>query len=265
MCIGESKYAAKQQRISANGIYSWSTYKNYLAKGCAFVKWVKEHHGCRTLGDARKYVDAYLQKHIDEEYSAWTQSHIASALAKIYGCSKKDFMPTQIRRRANIIRRRKGKAIFSENRNREFVDFCRATGLRRHEIEYLKPENLHYDEVSKQYILVNMKGKGGRLRDCPIVSKEAIKRMKDTPSGQKVWSKIPTRPDVHSYRADYCKSVYHLHARPLADIPRDDRYYCRGDLKGVVYDKRAMLIASQALGHNRINVIAVNYLYGIDD
>ena len=39
------------------------------------------------------------------------------------------------------------------------------------------------------------------------------------------------------------------------------RYYCRNDLKGVVYDKQAMRIASRALGHNRICVIAGHYLY----
>jgi len=105
-----------------------------------------------------------------------------------------------------------------------------------------------------------LRGKGGRLRECPILSKEAVERIKNTPDGKNVWSKIPSRADIHSYRADYCKSVQ-LHARPIAEIPDKGKYYCRGDLKGVVYDKRAMLIASHALGHNRINVIAGHYLY----
>jgi len=113
-------------------------------------------------------------------------------------------------------------------------------------------------------MLVNIKGKGGRLRDCPILSKEAVEQIKNTPNGQNVWSKIPSRADIHSYRAEYCKSLYQLHARPIAEIPKDDKYYCRSDLKGVVYDKKAMLIASQALGHNRISVIAGHYLYGKD-
>ena len=37
-------------------------------------------------------------------------------------------------------------------------------------------------------------------------------------------------------------------------------YVCRGDLKGVVYDRKAMEIASKALGHNRISVIAAHYI-----
>jgi len=264
LCIGEQKHIAKQQGTSTNGIYSWSTYQNYLSKGCAFVKWSKENHGCRTLDDARRHVDTYLQQHIDKGYSPYSQKLIACALAKIYSCSTKDFMPTQVRHRADITRSRKGKAIFSENKNREFVDFCKATGLRRHELKFLKPENLRFDETTGRYMLVNIKGKGGRLRDCPILSKEAIERIRGTPEGQNVWSKIPSRADIHSYRADYCKSVYQLNARPIDETPENDRYYCRGDLKGVVYDKCAMRIASRALGHNRISVIAGHYLYDRD-
>jgi hypothetical protein len=259
--FGESKYLAQKQGVSGDGIYSWNTYKTYLTKGCAFAKWVKEHHGCKTLADARAHVDAYLQMHIDKGYSAWTQSTIASALAKIYGCSKNDFIPTETRHRVNIVKSRKEKAIFSEERNREFVDFCKATGLRKHEFLNLRLENLHYDDVTKQYMLVNIKGKGGRLRDCPILSQKAVERIINTPAGQKVWSKIPSRADIHSYRAEYCKAIYNRHARPFTEIPEYDRYYCRGDLRGVVYDKRAMRIASRALGHNRICVIAGHYLY----
>jgi len=62
--IGESKYSAKQEGVSHEGVYSWNTYKCYLTKGCAFVKWAKEHHDCHTLAGARAYVDAYLQMHI---------------------------------------------------------------------------------------------------------------------------------------------------------------------------------------------------------
>ena len=184
-------------------------------------------------------------------------------MAKLYGCSTTDFIPTQPRNRKNITRSRKGKANirFSEERNKEFVEFCRVTGLRRHEIKFLKPENLGFDEATKKYMLVNIKGKGGRLRDCPILSKAAVERMKNTPAGERVWNKIPYNADIHSYRADYCKAVYAQYSRPIAEIPQRERYYCRKELKGVVYDKRAMAVASRALGHNRIEVIASNYLY----
>ena len=38
-------------------------------------------------------------------------------------------------------------------------------------------------------------------------------------------------------------------------------FFCRGDLKGKVYDRRALFEASRALGHNREDVVAEHYLY----
>ena len=37
-------------------------------------------------------------------------------------------------------------------------------------------------------------------------------------------------------------------------------YYCRSDLKGVCYDRKALFEASRALGHNRETVVAEHYL-----
>ena len=37
-------------------------------------------------------------------------------------------------------------------------------------------------------------------------------------------------------------------------------YYCRNDLKGMVYDRRALFEASRALGHNRETVVAEHYI-----
>jgi hypothetical protein len=76
---------------------------------------------------------------------------------------------------------------------------------------------------------------------------------------KKVWARVPDL-DVHSYRSEYCTEIYNTFARPLNKIPRNERYHCRRDLNGVCYDKRAMLIASQFLGHNRINIMAEHYL-----
>lgn len=61
-------------------------------------------------------------------------------------------------------------------------------------------------------------------------------------------------------RADYATKVYQMHARPIETLKHDEIYYCRGDRKGTWLDKNAMLMASKALGHNRISIIASNYL-----
>ena len=48
---------------------------------------------------------------------------------------------------------------------------------------------------------------------------------------------------------------------PMNVLSDKEKYYCRKDKTGCVYDRQAMLITSKNLGHNRINVIASNYLY----
>jgi len=303
LCIGEPKHLDKQAGFANWGIYSWSTYKNYLSSSRRFVNWVKDEHGSgvRTLEQARPHVDAYLRHHIDKGYSPYTQKAIASALAKLYGCSTRDFIPTQPRRRGDITRSRKGrdgksddsdirsdevktgknkfkanaskngkskngksKSRFSESKNQEFVDFCRATGLRRSSIEKLKGGNIGYDKSIGRHVIVGITGKGGRPIVAPILCDKAVERIKNTPIGQPVWENVPTNADIHSYRADYCKTIYEMYARPIADVPKNERYYCRGDLKGVVYDKQAMAVASRVLGHNRISVIAGHYLHGFE-
>ncbi len=77
---------------------------------------------------------------------------------------------------------------------------------------------------------------------------------------KKVFTKISSAADIHSYRGDYATAIYLANARPLDQIPKCDRYYCRKDKKGIWYDKEAIKITSKALGHNRINVIAEQYL-----
>jgi len=197
---------------------------------------------------------------IDNGISPYTQKLDAATLAKIYGCSSQDFIKTETRHRVAIERSR-GVNVrdkhFSEKRNQEFVDFCRATGLRRAEITSLKNSQLIFDEDTNLYFL-DIVGKGGRRRLAPILSDEAVQRVKN--ANGLVWNKIPNGADIHAYRGDYCTAIYNKHARPLDEIPKKDIYCCKKDLKGVKYDKQAMIIASQALGHNRISVIAAHYI-----
>lgn len=83
--------------------------------------------------------------------------------------------------------------------------------------------------------------------------------------------------DLHqqAYRAEYATAIYKAHARAIEDIPYDrvnrgtgrryqsEVYTCRKDEAGKKLDKAAMLICSKALGHNRISVVADNYIRGL--
>ena len=258
--IGHSKYLDKLKNDTAEHIYSWSTYRSYLKHGCYFANWAKITHGCKDLDSARNYVNEYLQTRIDNKISPYTQKLDAAAIAKMYGCTTKDFIQTETRRRAAIERSRGNKVRdkhFSEKRNQDFVDFCRATGLRRAEITSLKSSQLVFDEDTNSYFL-DVIGKGGRQRFAPILSDEAVERVKNADG--LVWRKVPNGADIHAYRGDYCTAIYNKNARSVDNIPKKERYCCRSDLKGIWYDKKAMIVASSALGHNRISIIAAHYI-----
>lgn len=120
--------------------------------------------------------------------------------------------------------------------------------------------------------------KAARERVSPIIGKNAaqiVERIRSTPSGEKVWQHIHQSADIHGYRAEYATDIYRAHARPIEEIPYDrvnkgtgrkfqsDVYTCRKDESGKKLDKKAMLICSKALGHNRIEVVANNYIRGL--
>lgn len=130
----------------------------------------------------------------------------------------------------------------------------------------------------QDYFVFFVRDKGGRSRYAPVIGKnkqQIVDRFRDTPRDGKVWQYVSSNADIHSYRSDYATTLYRSMARDIKDIPYDrinagtgkwyqsDVYTCRGDEAGKKLDRRAMLLASKALGHNRIDVIANNYLRGL--
>lgn len=121
-------------------------------------------------------------------------------------------------------------------------------------------------------------GKGGRERMSPIIgpnTEQIVERIKSTPAEEKVWQHIHQSADIHGYRAEYATIIYKAKARAIEEIPYDrvnkgsgrkyqsDVYICRKDESGRKLDKVAMLVCSKALGHNRISVVADNYIRGL--
>lgn len=122
------------------------------------------------------------------------------------------------------------------------------------------------------------KDKNGRYRFAPIIGpdkEQIIARMRNTGYTEKVWLHVNGNADIHGYRAEYATAMYKKYARDIKDIPYDrvnkgtgrrfqgDVYACRKDESGKKLDKKAMLLCSKALGHNRISVVADNYIRGL--
>lgn len=121
-------------------------------------------------------------------------------------------------------------------------------------------------------------GKGGRERMSPIIgpnTEQIVDRIKNTPAEEKVWQHVHQSADIHGYRAEYATIIYKAKARDIEEIPYDrvnrgtgrkyqsEVYTCRKDEAGRKLDKAAMLVCSKALGHNRIEVVANNYIRGL--
>ena len=172
----------------------------------------------------------------------------------------------------------KGKDLMS--RSEIEMEFNQLKSLKNLTEDESKRLNILKDAMrfeSEYYINIE-NGKGGRKRISPIVGKnidQIVERMKNTPEDKKVWEYVNSNADIHSYRADYATEIYKTYARNIEDIPFDrvnkgtgkkfqsEVYACRKDESGKKLDKAAMLLSSKALGHNRIEVVANNYIRGL--
>lgn len=278
---GESKHADKlvnNGKPAKNKIYSYQTYRNYLQSGCSFLNFVRQSHpGIKILEDARQYVPEYLTMRINLGLSAWTVRADAAALAKIYECSANDFgirLPSRIRADISKNRTNSWKGHFAPEKHKDEVDFCKGTGLRRCELLRVTPQQLVLQENGPW--LMNVKGKGGRLRDVPVDSAYASRVVEITNAArdagsERIFESVTKYLPAHEIRAEYAQRYYDRIARDTSQLDRDCRfrmqngkersevYEARRDRAGKIYDARALEEVSHALGHGRIDVM-MSYL-----
>lgn len=263
LAIGESKFEDKKIGATADKIYSWNTYKTYLKHNIYFITWAKETHQIKSLDEGKKYVNEWLEMREKQGLSAYTVKLETSALMKLYSISSEDIYKSKARYRANINRSRGEKVRdkhFSEEKHKDLVKFCRATGLRRAELQQLRGTDL-IEINGEPFICISRGAKGGRHRNIPLAfEKDFIQALMRSKGEEKVFEKVPNGADIHSYRAEFATRLYKKLARDIDSLPKSEKYHCRKDLKGVCYDKKAMLEVSRALGHNRISVIAGHYI-----
>lgn len=262
MIMTQKEYVDSKLR---DKIFSYKTYENYAKHNNYFLDYCKEEHHCKTLEQCREYVDEWIQQRIDDGYSPYTIKLETAGLAKLYQEPTSNFIETPERSRSEITRSRDNVQRdygFSETNNAEFIAFCRGTGLRREEISQLRGTQLIEKEDG---FYLGVTGKGGRYREAIIVGNhvdEIVDRCRNAGT-DKVWESVPSHADIHSYRSEYITDIYLANARELDTLSPEEKYYCRGDMKGQVFDREAMAIASHMAGHSRISVIASHYLRGI--
>ena len=270
----KKKFGVKKASVSAEvrnkSIFSVKTFETYMERCQVYVEWLRaEGIAPKTLKEAKRYVPDYLAHLSKSGYSPWTISTAASALAKLYDSTIPSFgVELPKRERTKVKRSRAPKeTLFSSD---PLYTFCTATGLRRHELLLFKPEHLQRKE-GQWYVYVPQ-GKGGRPRLAPVVrSLEAITLVeqivrvaeREGKVGEYYWKdKVPENLDIHAMRRRYAKAIYARAERDLEGLDYAGKYYCRGDFKGQVFDREALRITSEALGHSRLDVAVNSYLVG---
>lgn len=266
--LGSKRSKDKAEADTKNKIYSKATFETYKQQFRHFADWLdKAHPEAFTLEDARGFVDEYLRHLIELERSAYSISTAKAAIAKVMGVEATQFIATPPRLRADIKRSRgvaeRDKHIL-DKKEEELARFTSATGLRRKEMTMITAEDLFF-ENGQAYLNVTKGTKGGKSRVAKIVGKteeetKDIVKWIQSKEGR-LFNKLSSNYDNHYYRATYANRLYNQLKRDIDDIPTQERYVMRKERAGEVYDKQAMLLVSNALGHNRISVIAQSYLY----
>lgn len=267
---GHSRHADKKTGDDVRRIYSTRTYQTYRQQGKQFAIFAKSR-GCKNLDQAREIVPDYLQSLIDAEKSGYSIRTAASAIGKVYGVDYNSFGVEMPERRRNEITNNRGnsKAVerghVSEETAEKYGSVLRCIGLRRSEALLARGNDL-IEKNGKFYIHIP-RGKGGKERTAIIQGTaaeiEAVRQKFQKAGKGHVWpAGIPKDVPVHRFRSQYAERVYRACARPVEVLKGHDRYICRNDLKGLVYDRTALAYVSQQLGHSRVSVVAVNYLHG---
>lgn len=295
MRIGESRHKAKNEvreerkaqgkdlsavNIRVDTIHSMNTYKTYLEHCTHFVEWCIQEKGVNkyaSLNKIEKYAKEYLQYREEQGKSLYTLKAEKAALGKLYN-KEIDYKFKEARTIDKITRSRQDterQKHFSEERNKDLVNVCKATGGRREDISKLTPQNFFTDSKNNLWVRFE-ESKGGRDRVAPVLPQyqEAVKEFISTKErSEYLFDKIHNAADIHAYRREYAQSLYSLVSDdkekasqyalnyPVRDKTGYDTYYARGDKKTAFRGlKDNIYIVSQALGHNRLSVTVNHYL-----
>jgi hypothetical protein len=252
--------AANGGQIPEDRIYSKSTFDTYLDIGVHFAKYAEENYGCLWLDDTQPYVSNYLTQRMLDGISPWTLHRDASALAKLFRCTSADFgvkLPPRRRRDVSRYHNVTEQMEQFEAEHPLLAQSCKESGVRAHELRnLLSAEDVYVDAKGNIRVFVRQ-GKGGRPREIYALGDAMLRLAQQAQAeGRKyICRTIPPHAPIHALRRIFAQNTYAKFARPVHQIPKKDRYVCRGDMKGIVLDKRAMRSVSKALGHNRLGVV----------
>lgn len=172
---GESRHEKKQKgtfSAQSDFIHAKNTFETYRQQSKAFAKYARETLGIRRLNDL-KLTDVGLSFEYRKGCgdSPSTLKKRAAAMAKILQCSSTDFwFKCPIRKSEDIKRSRykiKMDDRLDEEKQADIIAIAKGTGMRRVELQRLKPEQL--DLRNGQAYIVDVHGKNSLIRMMPVL------------------------------------------------------------------------------------------------
>ena len=267
---GESRHEKKQKgafSAQSNFVHAKNTYKTYRQQSKTFAKYARETLGIRRLKDlALTDVGKWLEYRQGCGDSPSTLKTRAAAMAKVLRCSSTDFGFKCPIRKSEDIKRSRNPVKMDDRLNEEIhadiITIAKGTGMRRVELQRLKPEQLEIR--GGQAYITGVHGKNGLIRTVPVLKEyndSVITIIKKCETEKMFPKKIPTYIDVHGYRGEYAKSMYDQILAEKKEKGEEIKldYHTRGAVK-ISISKEIVAQVSPALGHKRISVTVTNYL-----
>lgn len=275
-------------------IHSISTLQTYVREGIHYVHWLQWKHPethklkyALRKGYAREYIDWLIAN----GYSPSSIATKASALAKLYRTTIPELYGKLPKREYKDFTRSRAYTLekFDHDIKKYGViaEICYDTGTREHELEHIAPKDFSYDVNGT--ISLHLDGKilptkGGRPRTI-IVQQENQARLKailsTLPENELICPAAPSGLDVQAIRRLYAQALYKTVARDVKTIKKTERVLLKhpkidnrrpGKIRTTApaiyhsyinnadYDRVALLIVSEALGHGREDVVVHDYL-----
>lgn len=270
---GQSRDDAKQDGRAYDGIYALNTLKTYKKQLGYFIDYCYDKD-VRTYDEAKQEITNYLDYCKEKGLSAWTISTRCNAICKAFDMRSEELdYKLPVRHRADITRSRgiaERDSHFSAEKNEQLIELCSAVGFRRDELAHCKGSNLV--QMNGEYYVHLGKAehtKGGRDRYAKIFAQDEKELRKivhifEIAGDGYICPNPPTKMDIHHYRHVYAQRAYKALERPLERLNGKEVYSCRAEHKGLKFDKNALAIASEYLGHGkgRVSTIVNHYLLG---
>ena len=278
--FGESKHVVKQQMLKKakendtpyepiKGIYSKATLKTYQKACEQFSTYLRtKHPEVKRFANGRPFIEEWLES-LRDDHSAWTLATYGSGVACAYDIRKTDIMfDFPERSRENIIRSRENISYRnSDPKYEDAITFCKATGARRGGVLRVTKKDIRQKEDGTYEIFLREKnGMSGYRQVLPEFQEEVLRIINESPGyllpdgENRVFRKNMLPTELHSNRAFYASKLYDYY-EGLGTYTTGEKYYCRKDMKGIVFDKGILKAVSEQLFHHRLDVVVTNYLY----